>query len=167
MLQFLHWAANTKIDKNDKAWKFRRVMDKLNENFMGHFVPDEHINFDESIIVSFFWKKPFCNFCFELYKSLALHICKNRFGGPLCSHINTKDGKHTKNWKFGLSRVILRITILFFSAFISIFPLIFHLAIRHCVYEYQYLLNLATLVSKTTKYIIHSISIRQYANEKI
>lgn len=53
IMQFLHLADNNLPDLNDKAWKIRLLMDKLKKKFLEHFVPEEHINYHESIVKYF------------------------------------------------------------------------------------------------------------------
>ncbi|KAG5862860.1 hypothetical protein JTB14_022944 [Gonioctena quinquepunctata] len=48
--QFFHLTDNNQIDKNDKAWKVRLLMKKLKGTFNQHYVPDENINYDESMV---------------------------------------------------------------------------------------------------------------------
>lgn len=81
IMQFLHCADNNHIDINDKAWKIRPLMDKLKEKFLNIFVPEEDMNYDESMV-----------------KYYGRHSCKQfirgkpiRFGFKMWC-LNNKDG---------------------------------------------------------------------------
>lgn len=50
IMRFMHWSDNSKMDETDKLWKIRPVADMLQELFLKHFVPTEHINYDESMV---------------------------------------------------------------------------------------------------------------------
>lgn len=79
--RFLHCADNTKIDPSDKAWKIRPLMEMLKKRCIDHFVPEEHLAYDESMV-----------------KYFGRHGCKQfirgkpiRFGYKIWS-LNTKNG---------------------------------------------------------------------------
>ncbi|KAI4455234.1 transposase is4 [Holotrichia oblita] len=81
IMRFIHCADNNKIDKKDKLWKLRPLLDKIQINFVKHFVPQRHIDYDESMI-----------------KYYGRHGCKQfirgkpiRFGYKVWS-MNTKEG---------------------------------------------------------------------------
>ncbi|KAG5877335.1 hypothetical protein JTB14_003621 [Gonioctena quinquepunctata] len=57
ILKYLHCADNTKPNNNDKMWKLRPLMDKLRANFIKNFLPEQHLNFDESM-VKYFGRHP-------------------------------------------------------------------------------------------------------------
>ncbi|XP_050295156.1 piggyBac transposable element-derived protein 3-like [Anthonomus grandis grandis] len=48
--RFIHFAANCKPELSDKVWKMRPLMDKIKENFLAYFEPEEHLCYDESMI---------------------------------------------------------------------------------------------------------------------
>lgn len=48
--RFIHFADNTKIDKNDKMYKLRPLVDLLKKRFMDNFQPEQNLNFDESMV---------------------------------------------------------------------------------------------------------------------
>lgn len=50
IMRFMHWADNTKVSETDKLWKIRPVADMLQNKFFQHFIPTEHINYDESMV---------------------------------------------------------------------------------------------------------------------
>lgn len=79
--RFIHCVDNTKIDKNDKAWKIRPLMEKLKEKCIENFIPENDLSYDESMI-----------------KYYGKHSCKQfirgkpiRFGYKMWC-LNTKDG---------------------------------------------------------------------------
>lgn len=81
ILRYLHCADNTQPDANDKGWKIRPLMDKLKAAFLEHFVPEQDINYDESMV-----------------KYYGKHSCKQfirgkpiRFGFKMWC-LNSKDG---------------------------------------------------------------------------
>lgn len=80
IMKYLHCADNNKPDHNDKGWKIRPLMDKLKQAFLKHFVPEQDINYDESMV-----------------KYYGRHSCKQfirgkpiRFGYKMWC-LNTKD----------------------------------------------------------------------------
>lgn len=50
IMRFMHWADNTKASDTDKLWKIRPVADMKQTQFLLHFVPTKHINYDESMV---------------------------------------------------------------------------------------------------------------------
>ncbi|KAG4075382.1 hypothetical protein HA402_009535 [Bradysia odoriphaga] len=50
IMRFMHWADNSKMSETDKLWKIRPVADMIQQQFFLHFVPLEHMNFDESMV---------------------------------------------------------------------------------------------------------------------
>nr|CAH7762079.1 unnamed protein product [Callosobruchus chinensis] len=81
IMKFIHCADNCTIDGSDKLYKLRPFMSKVKQNFLKHFIPVEHLNFDESMI-----------------KYYGRHGCKQfirgkpiRFGFKMWS-LNTSDG---------------------------------------------------------------------------
>ncbi|KAK9745018.1 Transposase IS4 [Popillia japonica] len=81
ILQFIHCADNTNIDKEDKLYKLRPFINLLQKKFKEQFVPVENLDFDEAMI-----------------KYYGKHGCKQfikgkpiRFGFKVWS-LNTKDG---------------------------------------------------------------------------
>lgn len=46
----IHFSDNNKIDKNDKMYKLRPITDMLKKLFLKHFVPEENLAYDESMI---------------------------------------------------------------------------------------------------------------------
>ncbi|KAJ8942557.1 hypothetical protein NQ318_021959 [Aromia moschata] len=52
-LLFLHCADNNRIDHKDKVWKMRHFMDLLKERFLHHFIPEEGLDYDESMVKYF------------------------------------------------------------------------------------------------------------------
>ncbi|KAI5707426.1 hypothetical protein M8J77_002326 [Diaphorina citri] len=38
---------------SDKMWKLKPLLNRLNDNFMEHFIPMQHLNYDESMIAYF------------------------------------------------------------------------------------------------------------------
>lgn len=53
IMRFLHWGDNSKPSTNDRVWKLLPVIDMLQAKFLEHFVPTEHLNYDESMIKYF------------------------------------------------------------------------------------------------------------------
>lgn len=49
----IHFAPKTAFDSNDKMWKLRPLTDKLKQNFMKNFHPEENLSYDESMIKYF------------------------------------------------------------------------------------------------------------------
>ncbi|KAK9685782.1 Transposase IS4 [Popillia japonica] len=49
IMQFVHLADNNNPLQNDRAWKIHPLMDKLKHAFLKYFVPEENINYDESM----------------------------------------------------------------------------------------------------------------------
>lgn len=50
IMRFIHCADNTALNPADKGYKLRPLMDILKRNCLQHFVPQEHLDFDESMI---------------------------------------------------------------------------------------------------------------------
>lgn len=48
--KYIHFAPLDGFNPNDKMWKLRPLTDRLNENFKRHFVPEQHLSYDESMI---------------------------------------------------------------------------------------------------------------------
>lgn len=48
--RYIHFADNNNIDPTDKMYKMRPVSDYLKEKFMHHFVPEQNLSYDESMI---------------------------------------------------------------------------------------------------------------------
>lgn len=81
IMRFIHCADNTAIDVHDKMYKLRPLMNALKTRFLKYFVPQEHLDFDESMI-----------------KYFGRHHCKQfirgkpiRFGYKMWC-LNSKDG---------------------------------------------------------------------------
>lgn len=79
--RFIHFADNTKINPNDKAWKIRPMMELLKRRCIENFVPEKQLAYDESMV-----------------KYFGRHSCKQfirgkpiRFGYKIWS-LNSKDG---------------------------------------------------------------------------
>lgn len=53
ILRSIHCADNTKPDQNDKAWKLRPLMDKLKQTFLKNWIPEQNLDFDESMVKYF------------------------------------------------------------------------------------------------------------------
>lgn len=53
IMQFLHCADNNFPDLQDKAWKMRPLTNVVRQKFLAHFVPEEHISYDETMIKYF------------------------------------------------------------------------------------------------------------------
>lgn len=81
ILRYFHCADNSKIDLSDKFFKLRPLMDKLRNNFLKHFVPEEELNLDESM-VKYFGRHP----CKQFIRGKPI-----RFGYKIWS-LNTKSG---------------------------------------------------------------------------
>lgn len=52
IMKFMHWADNSQMSSEDKVWKIRPVIDMLQAKFLENFVPTEHLNYDESMIMA-------------------------------------------------------------------------------------------------------------------
>ncbi|XP_039286653.1 piggyBac transposable element-derived protein 3 isoform X1 [Nilaparvata lugens] len=50
IMSLLHFVDSTRIDRSDKLWKLRPLIDKLKINFGVNFVPVQQLDFDESMI---------------------------------------------------------------------------------------------------------------------
>ncbi|MEL7307968.1 MAG: hypothetical protein AAGK05_08885, partial [Pseudomonadota bacterium] len=50
LMTHIHFADNDKIDFNDKLYKLRPLINSLNKKFGDHFVPEQHLSYDESMI---------------------------------------------------------------------------------------------------------------------
>lgn len=50
IIRFVHLADNTNIDNTDKMYKLRPLMNALKKKCLQYFVPQEHLDFDESMI---------------------------------------------------------------------------------------------------------------------
>lgn len=48
--RFIHFADNNTIDKDDKMYKLRTLTDALKKAFLDHFVPEQNLAYDESMI---------------------------------------------------------------------------------------------------------------------
>lgn len=48
--RFIHFADNTEPDTRDKIWKLRPIMDKVKNNCLKFFEPEEHLCYDESMV---------------------------------------------------------------------------------------------------------------------
>lgn len=81
IMRFFHCVDNNEVDTNDKMWKLRPLMDKLQENFLKYFVPTENLNFDESM-VKYFGK----HYCKQFIRLKPI-----RFGYKIWC-LNTADG---------------------------------------------------------------------------
>lgn len=108
ILQFLHCADNNNPNLKDKAWKIRPLMDKLKERFLAHFVPEQHISYDETMVKyygqhgckQFIRGKPI-RFGFKMWSL-------NTSSGYLLTLICTKESAlmRTKKWrKFSVSQL--------------------------------------------------------------
>nr|CAH7756451.1 unnamed protein product [Callosobruchus chinensis] len=53
IMRFVHCADNTRMDTEDKMWKLRPVISRLQESFLKYHKPSEHMNYDESMIKYF------------------------------------------------------------------------------------------------------------------
>lgn len=81
ILRYIHCADNNHIDKSDKFYKLRPLFEKFQAKFLEYFVPEQDINYDESMV-----------------KYFGRHSCKQfirgkpiRFGYKIWS-VNTKSG---------------------------------------------------------------------------
>lgn len=50
IMSFVHFADSNNFVPNDKMWKLRPLIDKINKNMTDNFIPVQNINFDESMI---------------------------------------------------------------------------------------------------------------------
>lgn len=50
ILRFFHCIDNTKIDQKNKMWKLQPLIDKVKQNCKKHFVPQQHLSYDESMV---------------------------------------------------------------------------------------------------------------------
>ncbi|KAB0799672.1 hypothetical protein PPYR_07552 [Photinus pyralis] len=50
IMRFLHLADNTQMNPNDKLWKLRPLIDRLQRNFLKYYKPTQHMNYDESMV---------------------------------------------------------------------------------------------------------------------
>lgn len=80
-MPFLHFADNSKINPNDKAWKIRPMLEMLKNRCLKNFVPEKQLSYDECMV-----------------KYFGKHSCKQfirgkpiRFGYKIWS-LNRKDG---------------------------------------------------------------------------
>lgn len=48
--KFIHLAENNNINQEDKMFKLRTLTDYLKERFLEHFVPEQNLCYDESMI---------------------------------------------------------------------------------------------------------------------
>jgi hypothetical protein len=48
--RFIHFADNNAIDSSDKMYKLRPITDALKVKFLEHFVPEQNLSYDESMI---------------------------------------------------------------------------------------------------------------------
>ncbi|KAJ8909953.1 hypothetical protein NQ315_004020 [Exocentrus adspersus] len=48
--RLIHFADNNNIDKNDKMYKLRPITDMLKKSFLEHFIPEQNLAYDESMI---------------------------------------------------------------------------------------------------------------------
>lgn len=51
IMRFMHCVDNNDLDTIDKMWKLRPFMNKIKANFMKHFVPEQNLSFDESMVL--------------------------------------------------------------------------------------------------------------------
>lgn len=51
--RFFHCTSNTELNKNDKGWKIRLLMELLKKRCISNFVPEEHLAYDESMVKYF------------------------------------------------------------------------------------------------------------------
>ncbi|XP_022191598.2 piggyBac transposable element-derived protein 3-like [Nilaparvata lugens] len=51
--RFLHCQDNNNINRNDKMWKLRPLMNLLQKKCIAHFQPEENLSFDESMVAYF------------------------------------------------------------------------------------------------------------------
>lgn len=96
ILSLLHFADNNNIDRQDKLWKLRPLIEKLRTNFREHFVPVQQLDYDESMIAyygrhsckQFIRGKPI-RFGYKVW-------CLNTFSGYLVD-FEVYQGKSVKN----------------------------------------------------------------------
>lgn len=50
ILRFLHCKDNTHVDNSNKMWKIQPLIDKVKSNCMNHFVPEQNLSYDESMV---------------------------------------------------------------------------------------------------------------------
>lgn len=50
VLRFFHCKDNTQIDNTNKMWKIQPFIDKVKFNCANHFVPEQNLSFDESMV---------------------------------------------------------------------------------------------------------------------
>lgn len=50
IIKYLHCADNTHPSLTDKIWKLRPLMDKLKSKFIKNWVPEQHLDYDESMV---------------------------------------------------------------------------------------------------------------------
>lgn len=53
IMQFLHLADNRNVDNNDKLFKLRPLLSKLKDKYLQHFIPEQNLSYDESMIEYF------------------------------------------------------------------------------------------------------------------
>ncbi|KAI5692527.1 hypothetical protein M8J75_014971 [Diaphorina citri] len=53
IISFLHFEDMENFTASDKMWKLKPLLNRLNDNFMEHFIPMQHLNYDESMIAYF------------------------------------------------------------------------------------------------------------------
>lgn len=53
IMRFLHCVDNNVFDMTDKMWKLRPMIDKIKENCLKHFQPEQNLSFDESMVEYF------------------------------------------------------------------------------------------------------------------
>lgn len=87
ILKYLHCADNTQPVLGDKMWKLRPLMDLFKRRFIDNWIPEQQLNYDESMI-----------------KYFGKHSCKQfirgksiRFGYKMCS-LNSLSG-HLVNFE--------------------------------------------------------------------
>lgn len=50
ILRFLHCQDNTLLDQNNKMWKLQPLISKIKGNLLKHFVPEQNLSYDESMV---------------------------------------------------------------------------------------------------------------------
>lgn len=50
IVKYIHCADNNNIDVTDKVYKLRPLMNLLKGKFLKHFIPEENLNYDESMV---------------------------------------------------------------------------------------------------------------------
>ena len=50
IMRFVHCSDNNNIDKEDKMFKLRPLMNVLKDKYLKHFVPEQELDYDESMI---------------------------------------------------------------------------------------------------------------------